>query len=331
MALDAENRAQLERLRDASPASVAALVGLTAAILIVNGLVFWAVLAPVRRLRAVDVCATSCIATFLALLPFKLSLAARIAIHHKRDGVPLMMIGGWLGAVGVLFVGSIGVVAGAAFGRARFEIGPDPAILIGLVGLAAFGLATVIGARLFAGPIGLERIRTLILACALGPLRKPAALVTGSHAFGRLHRAFEMLGSPAAVVAALALRVVDVALQAGRFAVAGALIGLEVDIQTAVLLACAHASIGVLSPFGTLGTREAGTLALAAAFGLAAASGEAGGDTAGLSVVLLVVGAVDGVTALAMAAMGVAWLRPDRLFRKNKAPQDAPSSASPSN
>lgn len=319
VALSADNREQVARLTEASAGEAAALVGLSAAVLVVNGLVFWVVVRPAQRLRAADVVATSCIASFLALLPFKLSVAARVAIHHRRDRVPLLVIGAWFGAVGGLFVGSVGVLAASA----AWAKGIDGrfALASGL-GLTAFSLVTIAGARWFRGERGRARIETITRRASPGRLEAWALRAVRSRLFGQLHRGFDMLASPVAVVGAVVLRLVDVALQAGRFWLAGGVIAAEgakgvVDGESAVLLACAHASIGLVSPFGTLGTREAGTLALAAAFGLAGAGGVMGADGRGeaLAVVLLLVGAVDAVTALACAGLGVAWLRPDRLLR----------------
>ena len=49
--LSPENRGQLALLRSASPGLVASLLGLTVVSIALNGLIFWAVLRPVRRLR----------------------------------------------------------------------------------------------------------------------------------------------------------------------------------------------------------------------------------------------------------------------------------------
>ncbi|MEL7473965.1 MAG: hypothetical protein AAGK04_11670, partial [Planctomycetota bacterium] len=264
VALSDSHRAQLERLEDASAGAIAGLLGLSVAILLINGLAFWIMLRPVRRLEPVGVIATSCIATFLALLPFKLSIALRVLVHHRRDGVPLMLIGGWFGALGVVFIGTIALVAGIAYARARFSL--DTGATVG-AGLGA-GILGVIGlllaARVFRADSGRERMIALAERMAIGPLGRPVGLIVRSRSFEHLHRAFDMLSHPGAVVGSVVIRLLDVALQSVRFTLAGAVVGVSLDVESAVLLACAHASIGVVSPFGTLGTREAGTLGLAA-------------------------------------------------------------------
>src|SRR5690606_34937746 len=89
-----------EQLREASAAVVAGLIGLSALSLLLNGLIFWILIIPVRRVGLASVLATNALATFLAYLPMKLSVAARVLLHRKRDGVPIPLIGGWFTAVG---------------------------------------------------------------------------------------------------------------------------------------------------------------------------------------------------------------------------------------
>ncbi|MCW8139596.1 MAG: hypothetical protein KIT58_11915, partial [Planctomycetota bacterium] len=64
--------------------------------------------------------------------------------------------------------------------------------------------------------------------------------------------------------------------------------------------------ISVVSPFGMLGTREAGTVWLAAALGLAGASDAA---THPLVIVTLFITGTESVVLLAGAAWAVLWLR----------------------
>jgi hypothetical protein len=82
-ALSEENREQLERLGNASAGQVLLLLGLSAATLLLNGLLFWVTLRPVQRVPVVDHLATNALATFLALLPFKLGTLVRVAINTQ--------------------------------------------------------------------------------------------------------------------------------------------------------------------------------------------------------------------------------------------------------
>src|SRR5690606_21428503 len=98
IALSPENREQLDRLADAGWRPIALLVVLSGLSLALNGAIFWLVLLPARRLRAADVIATNALATFLAYLPFKISLIVRALIHQRRDRVPLVLLGAWMSA-----------------------------------------------------------------------------------------------------------------------------------------------------------------------------------------------------------------------------------------
>ena len=82
-ALAEENRAQIERLSEASVLDVGLLAVLCLATVGINGLIFWATIRPVHRLswagagdqRTSDV---------PQLPPFKLSVLARVLIHNRR-------------------------------------------------------------------------------------------------------------------------------------------------------------------------------------------------------------------------------------------------------
>lgn len=306
-----ENREQLARLPEASPWSIGALVGLSAATLVFNGLIFYAQMRPVRRLRALDVVATNAFATLMNYLPFKLSLVSRVVIHNRRDGLPVLTIGAWLGAVAVTFIGTVGVVVGAAV-----VLGGVGAAWWGLVGLglALWVLAQWAGARVFAGERGLARVHAT--ADRFGPALVGRVMRTG--AFTNLHAGLDMLAHPGATCAAVVLRVGDIMSQATRLIVAAAVLGETLGWAEAVVLAAGHFLIGVISPFGMLGTREAGTAGLAGLLTLAAGAtaAEAEATTASFAVTLLLVTAIEAVVTLAAGGVSVAWLRLDRLFRR---------------
>ena len=311
MALKEENRTQLERLLDASPASIAALVGLCAATLIFNGLIFWAQIRPVRRLRASDVIATNAIATLMNYLPFKMSLVSRVVIHNRRDGVPVLTIGAWLGAVAVTFFGTGGVVCGAAMLRGGVTITWWALVLAGLI---AWVVVQWAGARLFAGERGLARVRQI--ADRFGPAILGKLMRSG--AFVNLHAGLDMLAHPGATGTAVAIRLADMLGQAARLVVAASVLGETLGWASAIVLAAGHFFIGVVSPFGMLGTREAGTAGLAGLLTLAAgaSAAEAEAAAASFAVALLMVTAVEAVVTLGAGGLAVAWLRPDRLLKR---------------
>jgi hypothetical protein len=125
-----------------------------------------------------------------------------------------------------------------------------------------------------------------------------------------------MLACPRAVAATTLLRLLDVGVIASRFVVAGAIVGIAFGWEEAVLVAGAYYLIGVVSPFGLLGAREAGTVWMAGALGLASDGRPADEVARSLTVLTLFITGTESVVLLAGAAAGVAWLRPDRLLRR---------------
>ena len=91
----------------------------------------------------------------------------------------------------------------------------------------------------------------------------------------------------------------------------------KIVLQTAFFL------IGVFSPAGMLGTREGGTAWL---LPLVAAQGE---DTSWFAAAVLIVGASELITNTACAALGLIYLRPDRLLRGHAALQHAANQPTP--
>ncbi|MBK7403807.1 MAG: hypothetical protein IPJ41_04030 [Phycisphaerales bacterium] len=308
-ALSPDNREQLAKLSEASIGQVAMLLALSAATLGANGLVFWATLRPVKRLRAFDVLATNALCTFLAYLPFKLGALTRIAIHNRRDKVPLLTIGAWFAAMFAVMLIAYVPMMGASLWRR----GVDPVWwAAGIGGVAVMWGAAFTLARLFAGERGLARLHAVLDGAKLPGLRR----LTTSDRFTQLHAGADMLASPGALAATTVLRLVDLVVISARFVVAGSIVGVAFGWEEAVLVASAYYLIGVVSPFGLLGAREAGTVWMAGALGLAASSGRPADEIArSLTVLTLFISGTESVVLLACAAAGVAWLRPDRLLK----------------
>lgn len=306
LALSPDNRAQLSKLTQASALQIVGLLGLSAAAIALNGLIFWIILRPARRLPAADVIATNALATFLAYLPFKLSVAARFVIHSRRDGVPVLTIGAWLAACAAALVATLGPILGVSLWRR----GVDGWWWAGSIAGVALGTtALLLTARAFAGETGLARLHRLADPLRIAPLDRALR----SHRFEHLHAGFAMLSSPWGVYGAAALRLADVACLTARFLIAAAVLGLDLPWPDAVLMGATYFFVGVLSPFGMLGTREAGTLGLAAAVGVASARAGVGGEASPLPVVILFVSGTESIINIAGAGFAVAWLRAGRL------------------
>jgi len=300
IALSPGNRAQLERLGGATLGEVALLLGLSSGTLVLNGLIFWAALVPAKRLRLADVQATNAIASFLSYLPFKLSVMARVVIHSRRDGVPVLTIGAWLGAVGVV----MGVAFAPLVGASLWRKGLDPAwwaVVLG--GMAALGALVVGASRAFAHERGLARIHRWF-----DPLPVPILhRFLRSPAFARLHAGFAMTGDARVVAGTTGVRVIDVGVQAARFVVVARILDLPIGMEEATLVASTYFLIGVVSPAGSVGTREAGVVGLCEML-------EIGGGTA-FATAAVIVTATESIVFALGAATGIAWLRPDRLMR----------------
>ena len=309
-ALSPDNREQLAKLGEATPGQVALLLGLSAGTLFINGLLFWITLRPVKRLPAVDHVAINALCTFLAFLPFKVGALTRIAINNRRDAVPILTIGAWYAGMFAIMLATYLPAMGASMWRG----GVDWLWWVaGLGGTAVLLGAGVAVATPFAGAPGGAPPPPRV---APAPLPIVGRLARSDH-FTRLHTAADMMAAPGHVLAAGVMRLVDLGIMSARFVVAGSIVGVAFGWEEAVLAASAYYILGMVSPFGMLGAREAGTAWWVGAFGLAATSGQSAEEVArSLTVLTLFITGTESVVLLAGAAAGTAWLRPDRLLRR---------------
>ena len=280
-ALSPENREQLARLWDAPASSLAGLVALTLLSLACNGMVFWATLRPVRRIPLSDMLAINALGTFLAYLPFKASMFARAAIHNRRHRLPVTLTAGWFAAVAAVLLCTVLPPTAASLWRGGLDAAWWAA---SLGGIAALAVIMVIVAR---------RIARL-----LAPTSEPSTRVRA--ALANIAQAFTILSSPPAVAATIALRILDTAAQAARLMLAASLIGHPLAPGDAVIVSVCFFLIGIVSPAGMLGVREASAAGLAGALAVA--------GSAEFAPVALLVGATEAATNLAAAALGVTWL-----------------------
>ncbi len=296
-ALSPANRDQLVRLADASASDLALLLLLSAGSVALNGLTFWIVLHPVRRLSPWHVQAVNATASMLSYAPAKLSIVYRAMVHTRRDGMPLLLVGAWLGATAVILLATFLPLAGVAAWRGRAD-GLFWTVAAAL--LAAAFAAIVASSRLFAGERGLNRIRRIGAGVRLAMLDR----VLASARFARLHAAFDMLSSPTVVGLGLTIRVADLMLQAARFLLAARMLGSEVGFDAAVAAACTYYVVGVVSPSGSLGARES------AATGLTSLLATGGAHASAFAPVALVVSASEAVIFLVAGLTGMACTQP---------------------
>jgi hypothetical protein len=304
-----DNREALENLKNAGPGQIIALLALAALGIVLNGLIFWCTIRPVRPIRAADVIATNALATFLSYLPFKISILTRILIHNRRDGVPTLTIGAWFAVVAGLMLLTIAPL-GLIFVRPEgWGIGWWPVVLAAIIASNALGL---FAARLLRGPTGLQRLRSIGI---------PES-ITASTWFGRLHAGADMAADPRAVLIAAAARIADMFAFGLRFWIAAQVIGVPISPSEAVIIGLAYFVAGVISPFGSVGAREAGAIGMAALAGVLAAQSHR--DP--LITAILLVTVTDAVTSLGGAGFAVAWLRADRLLlRRIQDPPNTPT------
>jgi len=300
LAFSEKNRAGLERLGEASAGEVSLLLALSCVGIIVNGLTFWLVLRPVRRIELRGMLATNAVATFLSYLPFKLSVMMRVAVHRQRDGVPLALIGPWFAAVGVVMVSAVAPILLLAAWRREV----DAVWLLMLAGLLVIGAGALSSmARVIGGQRGLRIVQRLAGRQPIGLVRR----LVHSEMFVLFDEGLAMLSSFRQALAAIGLRMLDIGAMAARFYVASRIVGSPMPAGDSLIGSVAYFFIGVFSPVGALGAREGGTA------GFISWIGEFDFETLAL-IAVVVTGAELIVTAF-FASAGIAWLRPDRLIR----------------
>jgi hypothetical protein len=296
------NPATIERLgelRSASPLMVAALLGLSALTICETAFVLWVLVKPIKRLPYVDVLAINALCTLLGNLPFKISLLTRFVVHSRRDGMAIASIVAWLGAFAVVLLITLGPPVGASLlvGSAEFVWW---VITLGLmIGLA---LVTWAMSKVLASDWGWQKFLELCDRTMIDALSRfvRSALVE------RLHASVRILSDWRALVVCLLARVVGIALQAVRFALAAHLMHIELSIGQVVIAGATYFLIQGAAPAGALGAREAGVGAMLIAVTRLPIDQAAA--------VILTVSAAETIVNIVMGLGGAAWLRVDRLL-----------------
>jgi hypothetical protein len=284
-----ENREQLDRALHAPAYLTASLVALSALSVVLNGLMFWAVVRPIRRLHPVSVIGVNAIATFLSVLPAKLGLAVRGLVHHRRDGMPLRDVVAWLAAMSAL--GLAALVPVGVVSRWRLDID-----LIWIV-LTLGGVIATHACGVVLGRLGARgALKGMIAKLSLGSWR--------------------IVQHPVPVGLHAGLRLLDLAVLAARFLVAASILGLALPLDQAILLGAMFFFFGVIAPAGTLGTREVAVAAIGVSLGL---------ERGPVYTAVLIVAAIELVTSFAMALVASFWIRPDRILhsKEKAAPEGA--------
>lgn len=300
VALQPRNQEQLAKLLDAPLHEKLSLVGLSIVVVLISGSVFHVAISPVKKLRWLDVQAVNVIACLLALLPMKLSLVFRVLMHNRRDRVPVLTIGAWFAAISAV----MGVVIGPILGVTMLRGTPDAlwaALSVG--GAVACAALLLLVARTLRDERVWMRFAGVWSRVPVPGLLKSRALQE------RAHEGVRMLASPRAIALGMALRVVDIGVQAARFKIAAAIVDQPLAWDQAVLAGAMFFLIGALAPTGQVGAREAGTAGFLGMF-LASI------DFSSFAIVVLMVSATETVVLLVGSMLGLAYLRPDRLFRR---------------
>lgn len=277
IALSPENREHLAHVRTPSAGHVAALLGTSVVSILLNGIVFWIALLPIRRLRAIDVIGVNAIATFLSILPLKLGFLMRAFIHVRRDGVGVRELFYWFASVGAVGMAVIVPVGLAGLWRRDVDAGWVAVVLAGP--LVCGGIGVALG-RLAATRAWLARL-------SLGSWR--------------------IVRDARVVFAQIALRMVDLGVHSARFYAAASVAGVAMDPSRAVLLGTSYFLLTALAPAGTLGFAEMGTAGIAALIGI---------DAGQIALVALVVTIAQAAASLAMGLGACTWIKPWRVLTR---------------
>jgi hypothetical protein len=306
LALKPENREQIGRLLHAPAHLLLAMFTLSLATVVINGLIFWIMLTPVRRLGVLDTVALNGVCQMVSYLPLKLGAVTRVLVHNRRDKVPLAMIGAWFAAILVPMALAYLPPIAALMVLPRI----DGRWFGAIAAIAVVGVVAIVGfARLFRGTTGLDRLARVLGAVPVLPLGR----VLRTKLWGNLHAGFDMLASPWAVGGSVLLRFADMTVHTTRFVVAAAILGKALPLEQALPISVVYFLVGVVSPSGQAGLREGAATGLAGV--LLAKTGATRESAEAFAPVALLVSATEAVVFLTTGVLGLLWLRPDRLIR----------------
>lgn len=227
-------------VRDAEPWLLVSLVFFGLLSTVLDGLVFWGVLLPYRRLKAREVQAVNMSAAFLNYAPVRLGTVFRIAYHAKVDHVRVVPILGWFVAITLTTMACMASISAAT-------------LITGASGLR------------FPILIAVFLLMSGVMFWALARLPLVQRLSAGKE---------KMIGDPRALATGLLGRLLVLASNCARMGTAVVILNLNLGARDVILLSV----VGLLAsfnPLGRVGWRE-WTLALLTPY--LAAEAFSGGD-----------------------------------------------------
>lgn len=260
-----------EKLRDASPWLIALALAASLVSVLVNGVIFWCTIRPVRPLGFVDLQAVNLLASVLNYAPFRIGLLARIAFHWRVDRIGPALMGAWLVAV-LLSMGVAFVAVSLAM-----PLAPR-------VGLAGTFLAIVVTCVLATWAIR----RLSGAAWAKSTLRGAQPMLAEVRAFGL----------------AVAMRVTDIVAWTARMVAVAAILDAPLTMSQAALLGLAAFALAQ-NPLGRFGFREAGVAWIAS--NLFAGAMTKDELTATFAQIALIESAAEAAVTIPLGAVASAW------------------------
>ncbi len=217
---DEQAREGWDRMRDASPWLVLAMLACTLASSVVNALSFQLTARPIGGVSGWDLQRLNFVAGFLNYLPVRLGPLARIGWHLTVDRMRVLALTGWFAVMGIMVILVLGPALVATFARPQLD-------------------------WIWAALLVVQ------IAIAVLMLRWTGAILLRRH--GR--DAERILRARGVLWGAAALRLCDVAAFWGRMWAASAILGMAFTPGELLLLALV-AYVGSLVPFGRAGFQQ---------------------------------------------------------------------------
>lgn len=287
---------KIDQLREAEAWRVGLIVVLSVSSVVLNGVMWWAAITPVRRVPLVDCLGVNAVASALALLPFKLSVVFRVLIHRRRHGVPMLTFGGWGAALVALMLAALGPAVGASLLLPGGSMAWWAASIGG--GGALLGVGVVL-ARYFSTGAGWRVLRRVVERV----LGERGVRLMNSSPVENAHQGVFMLASPGWTFLGGGLRFTDTMAYAARFWLASSIVGVSISVGDAAVVGVSYFIISVIAPTGSAGVREAGTAGVFALLRIP--------DPA---LTVAFVGAIELGVGIVTGVLGALVLNPRRMF-----------------
>jgi hypothetical protein len=241
--------------------------------LLVNSLMFWVVVQPVRPIGLGEMTGINLVASMLNYLPIPLrvGLIARVAYHVRVNRMGAVAVGSYLAALMIV------------------------TLLVGA------GLAAAVVSYPFLGATLAAAAAVLSIAVGITLVRRVARWRFVAR-YGR--EAERILVDRTAFAGGVALRTADALLWSGRMACAVAVLGLPLSLGESVVLGLVAVAMS-MNPLGRFGFREAGVAWLAGL--LFAGRMDAGELERSFAQLAIIESAAEGAVTLPLGAVLVPW------------------------